>query len=875
MNEHKDLVANDYTINIEDIMHTAYLQYSLSVNVGRAIPEVRDGLKPGMRRILFAMRQLNLTHSHSYVKCAKVVGEVIGNYHPHGDQAVYDTLVRMAQEFAMRVPLVDGQGNFGSIDGDSAAAYRYTECRMQRLAEELLTDLDKETVDMMETFDGKNQEPIVLPARFPNLLVNGSTGIGVGMATNIPPHNLGEVIDATVHLIDNPQATARDLTTFIKGPDLPTGASIIGVRPIMELYETGHGVFTIRAKSRIEELPNGTERIIVTEIPYAITKTSIIEKIVALVHGKVITGISNLTDESSSRVGIRIVITVKRNEMASVVLNQLHKHTPLQTSFGAQFLVVHKNRPQVMNLPQLLLAYLDHRLEVITRRTRYELNRAEARAHILEGLIIAVDHIDEVVSIIRNSQTREEATATLMTRFELSKRQTAAILDMRLHQLTGLARDDLRREYDVLMERITYYKSLLASRKLRMEVVKTELLEVRARHADERRTEITIGENEINYEDLIQRSVCAISVSNGGYIKRQPLDAFRTQHRGGKGVIGAQTKEEDFIKHLFTACTHDYIFFFTNLGRMHWLKVYEIPEGPRTSRGKAIVNLLNNLQPNEQIRAMLTIEDVNRDDQCIVFATRKGVVKKTALSAFRHLRRVAIRSITLDEDDDLIEAKLMNADQQVMLFSAEGMACRFQGDRIRAMGRTARGVIGIRLGKKESDAVVSMEIVNSGENILTVTHNGLGKRSAIGTGIADQDRETGGYRLTNRGGKGITNIKLREGDRVAAVLRVEEGDEILLSTTGGQFVRTSVDEVRVIGRNTYGVKIMDLRGKDQVSGVSLVHTLKIEGDENEDDEVGEDTVMPDGDVTVIDAEAVKTDAEEAAADDEVNGEDAE
>jgi DNA gyrase subunit A len=853
---------DDHPVNIEDIMHSAYLQYSLSVNVGRAIPDVRDGLKPGNRRILYAMRQLGLTHGRAYTKCAKVVGEVIGNYHPHGDQSVYDTLVRMAQDFSMRYMLVDGQGNFGSIDGDAAAAYRYTECRMQRLAEELLVDLEKDTVDMSLNFDESILEPTVLPARFPNLLVNGTTGIGVGMATNIPPHCLSEVIDATVALIENPAATAKELMQHVRGPDFPTGATIMGVQPIIDLYETGRGIICIRAKATIEETKEGRERIIVTEIPYAVNKEQLIRKIADLVNDKTIPGISGLNDESSSRAGIRIVVDIKTNEMAVVVLNQLYKHTQLQTSFGAQFLVVDGNRPRTMNLRQLLQAYIDHRLEVITRRSQFELEKAKARAHILDGLIIAVDNIDEVVAIIRASRTRDEAAGALTTRFELSRKQTSAILDMRLHQLTGLAMDEIRAEYDEICARIEYLEQLLASRELRMGVVKDELLEVREKYADERRTDIQLSSNEINIEDLIQRSICAITVSNTGYIKRLSLDHFRTQRRGGKGIMAMQTKQDDYVRQLFTACTHDYILFFTSKGRMHWLKVYEIPEGQRAARGKAIVNLIN-LEPDEQIRALLTVDELDRDDCSLVFCTRRGYIKKTVLSAYKNLRRAGIRAIALDEEDDLIDVQLCDGEKQIMLFSSMGMACRFLEGDVRPMGRVTRGVIGIRLGKREDDEVVAMAVVTERQDVLKVTLRGMGKRSNIGTGIAEQDRETGGYRLTKRGGKGVTSIKLKDDDRVVAGIVVESGDEIMMTTVEGQLVRISTDEIRVIGRSSQGVRVINLRDSDTVGSVSKIREL--EGLDDEDDGEGDDDA--------IDVDATVTDGAEGAAEDSVVAED--
>jgi DNA gyrase subunit A len=858
MSESSDIsnnISKDISINIEDIMHSAYLQYSLSVNVGRAIPDVRDGLKPGNRRILYAMRQLGLGKSHSYTKCAKVVGEVIGNYHPHGDAAVYDTMVRMAQDFSMSAPLIDGQGNFGSIDGDAAAAYRYTECRMERLAEELLADLERETVDMTPTFDESTLEPSVLPARFPNLLVNGTTGIGVGMATNIPPHNLGEVINATVHLIDHPSASNRELMQHLPGPDFPTGACIMGINPIISLYETGRGVIKIRGKATIEE-KNGREQIIITEIPYAVNKERMVKKIAALVNEKRITGISGLTDASSSRVGIRIIVEIKRQAMASVVLNQLYKHTAMESSFGSQLLVVDNNRPKTMNLRQVLQAYIDHRFEVITRRTRFELAKAEARAHILEGLLIAVQNIDEVVKIIRDSRTREEATNALIARFELSAKQTQAILDMRLHQLTGLAMEELQKEYDALMERINYYRELLASRELLMGVVKDELIEVRDKYPSPRRTEILPSEKELNIEDLIARGVSVVTISGTGYIKRVPVDTYRTQNRGGVGVMGMQTKDEDHVEHLITACTHDYIFFFTNRGQMHWLKVYEIPEGGRTGRGKAMVNLLE-MADDECVRAMITVPDVDVEGINVVMATRKGVVKKTALNLFKNLRRKGIRSIVLDDDDDLIDARLTDGNQQILLSSKAGMACRFNESDARSMGRTTRGVRGMELRGPDGEMtteLVSMTVVDPEADLLVITKNGMGKRTHIGQGNAEADKDIiGGYRLTRRGGKGVTSIKLKTDDEVVGALQVTDGEELLMTTTNGQMVRISVSDIRAIGRSSQGVRIIRLREGDAISSVSLIQELDMED---------EDAEVTEGDEALIEGSAADTDPDE-------------
>lgn len=856
----------DFPVNIEDIMHTAYLQYSLSVNVGRAIPDVRDGLKPCNRRILYAMRQLGLMKSRPHMKSARVVGEVIGKYHPHGDSSVYDTLVRMAQDFSMRMPLIDGQGNFGSIDGDPPAAYRYTECRMERFTEELLSDIDKDTVNMIPTFDENTTEPEVLPAKFPNLLVNGSMGIGVGMATNIPPHNLGEVIDATIHLLENPSASVRDLMKFLPGPDFPTGAIICGLDPIRSLYETGHGVIKVRAKAEIIE-QNGKEIIIVKEIPYAVNKEMMVKKIAELVKDKKITGISDLRDETSLRTGIRIVIEIKRGAMASVVLNQLYAHTQMESILGCQLLVVDHNRPRTMNLAQILQAFVDHRLEVVTRRTQFELNKAEARAHIVNGLLIAVRNIDEVVKIIRESRTREEAGAALMARFGLSKIQVAAILDMRLHQLTGLAIEDLQKEYDELMKLIEYLRSLLASRELRLGVIKDELADVRNRYADPRRTEITYDEGDINYADLIPRHSCVITVSNTGYIKRVPADTYRTQHRGGVGIIGMETKDEDHVEHLFNADSHDLIFFFTDRGFMYWLNVYDIPEGARTGKGKAIVNLIK-IEPGEQIRAMLTLKKdmFEQENLSIVMATKRGVIKKTALKEFRHLRNLGLRAIVIEEGDDLIGAEIADGASEIILSTAKGMACRFVETDVRTMGRATRGVTGIRF-KLADDEIVSMEVVPAsgavselpevdeaavdaeepveaaetepaetadGEDVasdeeeivddgrpqlLVVTSGGMGKRSYVDH-----------YRLTRRGAKGVKNLNLRPGEVVIAALRVKHGDELILTTERGQVSRIPVDEIRIVGRASMGVRIMDLRKGDKVTGATIV--VEVEADEN-------------------------------------------
>ena len=886
----------DYPVHIEDIMHTAYLQYSLSVNVGRAIPDVRDGLKPVNRRILYGMKQLGLTKGHATVKSARVVGEVMGKYHPHGDAAVYDALVRLAQDFSMRAPLIEGQGNFGTIDGDPAAASRYTECRMERLAEELLADLDKDTVNMIPNFDESEREPEVLPAKFPNLLVNGSTGIGVGMATNIPPHNLGEVIDGTLHLLDHPTATVADLMKFIPGPDFPTAGIIHGIDPIRSLYTTGHGVIKVRAKAEILETKNGGEQIIVTEIPYAVNKEMLVKRIADLVRDKKITGISSLRDESSHKTGIRIVIDIKRGAMASVVLNQLYAHTQMEEAIGCNMLVVDMNRPRTLNLLQILQRYIDHRLEVVTRRTRFDLAKVETRLHILEGLLLAVRNLDDVVRIIRASRTRQEAQDTLVARYGFTKVQVTEILNMRLYQLTGLAIEDLQNEYDEKMKLADYLRSLLASRDLRIGVIKQELQEVKDKYADPRRTEITFNEGDIDVADLIPRHSCVITVSNTGYIKRVPADTYQTQHRGGVGIIGMETKDEDHVEHLFNADSHDIIMFFTNRGVMHWLNVYEIPEGARTGKGKAIINLIK-LEPNEQIRTMLTIKKKmfeENEELCIAMATKCGVIKKTPLSQFRHLRKIAIRALSIDEGDDLIGAELVEPADEIILSSAKGMACRFKSSDVRAMGRNARGVTGIKF-KLEGDWVVSMEVVpgdgsvsapldtalpegaedaaepeeideveepmgdenddtaleDTGKpQILIVTSGGMGKRSYV------ED-----YRLTRRGAKGVKNLNLRDGEEVVAAVKVQHGDELIITTERGQVVRISVDEIRIVGRASKGVKIMELRKGDRITGVARL--IEVEGQKKPEDNP-EDIVVLAG----TPAEPAEGTAEEAPADTE-------
>ena len=786
-------------INIEDEMKRAYIDYSMSVIVGRALPDARDGMKPGNRRILHAMRERGWVHNKAFVKCAKVVGEVIGNFHPHGDSAVYDTLVRMAQDFSMRYILIDGQGNFGSLDGDPPAAYRYTECRLDHLAEHMLADIDKNTVDMQPNFDGTLQEPKVLPARIPNLLVNGSTGIAVGMATNIPPHNLGEVIDGVVHLIDNPDCTVADLMQFVKGPDFPTGGLICGFGPIKSMYETGRGQMTVRGRAGIEEGAQGRESIIITEIPYAVNKASLIEKIADLVHEKKIEGISDVRDESDKD-GIRIVIEIKRGAPSRVILNNLFKHTALEVTFGAIMLAIDHGRPKTMNLKELMNCFIRHRFEVLTRRTKFDLEKAEARAHILEGLKIALDHMDAVVKTIRESKDRDMARELLMKRFKLSELQANAILDMRLYQLTGLERDKIEAEYLEVIKLINYLRDLLASDKKLYGVMKDDLLDIRKNYADERRTAIVPDEKELNIEDLIADQGCVITISHTGYIKRVPVSTYRQQRRGGKGVVGMDTKEEDYVEHVFTASTHDYILFFTQHGRVYWKKVYEVPEGGRTARGKAMVNLLD-VSTDEKIAAMIRVREFS-DQQHLVMATEKGIVKKTNLSEYGNPRAGGIIGIEIEEGDKLIGVKLTGGQDDVMLITHEGMSIRFTENQLRDQGRATIGVKGIELDK--DDRVESIEVVEPNATLLAITENGYGKR----TGFDE-------YRVQNRGGKGIITIKTTERNgKVVGAHSVHDHDAIMLITSGGQMIRMLVSDIRTISRNTQGVRLINLEEGD-------------------------------------------------------------
>jgi DNA gyrase subunit A len=796
-------------VNIETEMKNSFIDYAMSVIVSRALPDVRDGLKPVHRRILHAMSELGVTSRKQHRKCARIVGDTMGKYHPHGDSAIYDSLVRMAQDFNMRYPLIDGQGNFGSIDGDGAAAMRYTEARLASSAEEMLAEIDKETVDFQANFDESLQEPIVLPARLPNLLVNGSSGIAVGMATNIPPHNLGEIIDALCMLIDNPQASTADLMESVKGPDFPTGGVILGRKGIDEAYHTGRGRVIVRARAKVETpaSASGKARIIVTEIPFQVNKSKLIESIVSLVQHKKIEGIADIRDESDKE-GMRLVIELKRGEVPEVILNQLYKHTTMQSTFGIIMLALVNNQPRVLNLRRMLTAYLDHRIEVVTRRTEYDLNRAEERAHVLEGIKIALDHIDEVIDTIRKSRTPEQARDSLMEKFGLTERQAQAILEMRLQRLTGLEREKVDAEYEDLLKTMANLRSILDSPRVLMSVIRDELTEMKEKYNDARRTEILAEESEFTVEDFIAEEDMVIAISHAGYIKRLAVSTYRKQRRGGKGVTGMETKEEDFVEHAFIASTHDYILFFTDQGRVHWLKVHEIPRAGRYSKGRAIINMLS-LAEGENVAAFLNVKSFD-DAAYVVMATERGIVKKTELAAFSNPRSGGIIAISLDDGDRLKQVKLTSGDDELLLGTAQGLAVRFNERQVRPMGRTARGVIGIRL--EEGDRVIGMETVRPEATILVVTENGYGKRT-------DFDE----YRRQNRGGKGVISIKTSERNGLCIGMRtVRENEEVVCITSMGMVVRTPVGGISVIGRNTQGVRVVRLEEDDTFVDIAVV-----------------------------------------------------
>jgi DNA gyrase subunit A len=789
------------------------------------LPDVRDGLKPVHRRILFGMNEMGLASNRTYRKSAKIVGEIMGNYHPHGDTAIYDTLVRMAQNFNMRYPLVDGQGNYGSMDGDSAAAMRYTEARMTKLAEEMLADIDKETVDFGPNYDESRQEPLVLPSRVPNLLINGAGGIAVGYATNIPTHNIAEIIDGLLLLLENQDVTIAQLMKKIPGPDFPTAGFIYGMSGIKSAYETGRGLLKLRAKVVVEiDERTDRERLLVTEIPYQVNKVSLIKKIAELVQEDRIKGISDLRDESSDREGVRVVIELKRGEIPLVVLNNLYKHTPLETTFGVIMLALVNNRPEVLNLKQILHHFLDHRREVVVRRTAYELRKAEERAHILEGLKIALDNLDAVIALIRRSQSPDEARAGLMRQFGLTEIQASAILEMRLQRLTQLERTKLVEEYQDVLKQIEYLKSILANRELVQTIIKDELTEIREAYKDERRTQIVKEEAEITLEDLIAAEEVIVTISHAGYIKRNAVSLYRAQRRGGKGKIGMGIKEEDFVVNLFTASTHDSLLFFTDAGKVYWLKVHEIPEASRGAKGKALVNLLA-LSSNEKVTATLPVKEF-RDDRYIVMGTKKGIIKKTELSAFSNPRQGGIIALGLESGDKLIGVQLTDGQREILLGTRQGLTIRFKEEEVRSMGRTAYGVKGITL--EEGNEVIGMETItpDSTTSILTVTEGGYGKRTPVGE-----------YRIQGRGGKGIISVKTTERNGLAVgFLQVRDDDQIMLMAAQGKVLRCKVDDIREIGRNTQGVRILDLDGEgDRVVGVArLAEVIEREDAGSED-----------------------------------------
>ncbi|MCF8266731.1 MAG: DNA gyrase subunit A [Ignavibacteriales bacterium] len=794
-------------VTLEEEMKSSYIDYAMSVIVARALPDVRDGLKPVHRRVLFGMTELGLAHNRQYKKSARIVGEVLGKYHPHGDTAVYDSMVRMAQDFSLRYPLVDGQGNFGSVDGDSAAAMRYTEARLARIADEMLRDLDKNTVDFTANFDESLQEPTVLPAYLPNLLINGSSGIAVGMATNIPPHNLGEVIDGLAALIENPQLTSEQLMRFVKAPDFPTGGIIYGYNGVREAFLTGRGRLLVRAKANVETLKNDRENIIVTEIPYQVNKANLIEKIADLVREGKISDISNIRDESD-RDGLRIVIELKKDAQPAVVLNQLFKHSQMQVTFGVIMLALVDGAPQVLSLAEVMGHYLDHRMVVLIKRTRFDLEAAEKRAHLLEGYIIALDNIDEVIETIKKSEDVETAKMNLVSRFGLSEIQAKAILDMRLQRLTGLERKKIEEEYRQVIQDIERLRNILANEDLRKNIIKEELLVVKEKYADKRRTEIIYDSQEFSLEDIIAEEDVVVTISHKGFIKRFPVSGYRRQGRGGKGITGAGTKDEDFIEHMFIASTHNYIMIFTDQGRCYWLKVHEIPDSGRTSRGRSILNLIEK-EKDEKITALISVKEF-LDDKYLVMITENGTIKKTVLSAYSNIRRGGIYALNLVEGDRLVSVMMTDGVNDIIIGTRNGLAIRFKEEDVRDMGRTATGVRGISLRK--GDIVIGAIVIKRSTTLLAVTDKGFGKRSDI----AD-------YRLTRRGGKGILTIKT--GDKTGnliAIMEANDNDELVIMTIQGMVIRQGLKDIRVMGRNTQGVRVIRLKQGDSIADIAKV-----------------------------------------------------
>ncbi len=804
-------------VNIEEEMKSAYIDYSMSVIVSRALPDVRDGLKPVQRRVLFGMSELGVSHSKPFKKSARIVGEVLGKYHPHGDTSVYDTMVRMAQDWSLRYPLVEPQGNFGSVDGDGPAAMRYTEARLRRISDEMLSDIGKDTVDFTLNFDDSLEEPTVLPAKFPNLLVNGASGIAVGMATNMMPHNMNEVVDGIIATIDNPEITIAELCAHVKGPDFPTGGIIYGVQGIQEAYETGRGRLVVRGKAEIEATKTGKENIIITEIPYQVNKSSLVARIGELINEKKLEGASDVRDESD-RDGMRVVVEVKRDAIAKVVLSKLYKYTPLQTSYGINNVALVGGRPMTLNLKDLIEEFVLFRLEVVVRRTKYELRKAEERAHILEGLLIALDHLDEVIALIRSSRTVDEARSGLMERFGLSEIQAKAILDMRLQRLTGLERDKVREEYQELQARIAHYKAILASPELQRGIIKDELNEIKANYGDARRTQIEMAEGDISMEDLIKEEEVVITISHLGYIKRTPVSEFRLQGRGGRGARGSKTRDADFVEHMFVANTHHYLLLFTEAGRCYWLRTYEIPEAAKNASGRAIQNILA-IPKEDKVKAYIIIQNLTDQEfagtHFIVFCTRLGVIKKTPVEAFTRPRSGGINAITINEGDQLLEARLTNGSHEIFMASRRGFAVRFNERAVRSMGRSAAGVRGITLAD-EADAVVGMvciEAIDEESTVLVVSEKGNGKRSVVDD-----------YRLTNRGGKGVKTMQVTDKTgALVAIKSVKNADDLMITSRSGLVIRMPVNEIRVMGRATQGVRVIRLDDEDDIADVTVVY----------------------------------------------------
>jgi DNA gyrase subunit A len=823
-------------VSIEDEMKTAYIDYSMSVIVSRALPDVRDGLKPVHRRVLFGMQELGVRANSSYRKSARIVGDVLGKYHPHGDSSVYDTMVRMAQEWSLRYPLVDGQGNFGSVDGDSPAAMRYTEARLKKAAEEILSDLDKDTVDFSPNFDDSLQEPTVLPTRIPNLLVNGASGIAVGMATNMAPHNLSEVIDGTIAYIDNKEIDIEGLMEFIKAPDFPTGGTIYGYEGVKNAFNEGRGRIVMRAKATIEEIRENREAIIVNEIPYQVNKADMIQKTAALVNEGKLEGISEIRDESD-RNGMRIVYEIKRDAIPNVVLNKLFKYTSLQTSFSVNNIALVNGRPQMLNLKDMITHFVDHRHEVVVRRSKYELRKAEERAHILEGLIIASDNIDKVIALIRSSKSPDEAREKLMKNFDLSEIQSKAIVEMRLRQLTGLEQDKLRAEYEALLETINDLKDILSNETRRMDIIKTELLEIKNKYGDDRRSIIEYSANEMSIEDLIPNDEVVITISHAGYIKRTSLNEYKVQNRGGVGSKGSSTREKDFLEQLFVATNHNWLLVFTEKGKCFWMRIFEVPEGNKAAKGRAIQNLIN-IEQDDKVKAYVAVKDIKdkeyTENNFIVMCTKEGVIKKTSLEAYSRPRTNGINAISIREGDELLEAKLTNGENEILLAIKSGRAIRFNESTVRSMGRTASGVRGIRLAN-EDDQVVGMVCVEDFTNtIMVVSENGFGKRTLL------NDPETGEaiYRVTNRGGKGVKTLTVTEKTgNLIAIKVVTDDDDLMIINKSGITIRMHVADIRTQGRATQGVRLINLKGKDQIAAVAKVEKDDEDFQENDETDI--------------------------------------